>query len=151
MNMRVSLRVFSTLALVLLLGTSLPGCDGDSPTTITIEQRPEADKVTEMFAGSISLDSTSCHNFTQIAFGDVQLTIKSLEPLGTLTVGMGIGQADETQETGCALFATDNNVRVDESLTSSSNDVGEYCTCVYDVGNIFPDVTVSYTVEVEHT
>ena len=148
----MTFRIVRRAALVTSLGFLLVACDGSSsPTAPVITAPPPAETVTEMFSGSLELGTTSCHGFSQVALGDVRLTITSLMPLETLTIGMGIGRPDEAVETGCALFASDNSVRLNEVLTSNGNDVGDYCVCLFDVGNIFADQVVSYTVDVEHT
>jgi len=148
----MTLRIKWVACLLIALGTLQVGCDGNSsPTAVVVEELPPAETIAEEFSGTIALGTTSCHFFSQVALGDVRLSVTGLMPLETLTIGMGIGTADEAQETGCALFARDNSVRLGDVLTSNSNDVGDYCVCVFDVGNIFAEAIVSYTVDVEHT
>jgi hypothetical protein len=130
----------------------LAACDDStSPTEPTTEEEEvEVATVTETFDGSLRLGETSCHDFVTTEVGDVELTITDLEPLGTLTLGMGVGVPDEAATSGCSLFAADQSVRLGDILLSSQLAVAEYCLCVYDVGNIFAGETVTYSIDVTH-
>lgn len=120
----------------------------DRPTAPAPE--PDPPTTTETFSGDIDQNESSCHMFTLVANGDVTLVITSLQPLPTLTVGLGLGQPDATVATGCSLFVQDNSVRTSETLLASNLQVGDYCSCIFDVGNIFPGETVTYTFDVTH-
>ena len=135
---------------VLLL---LLACGDDStPTEVAVDDvEVEPVVYSQSYSGTLALGSTSCHEFEVLETGDVTITLTALEPLETLTVGMGIGLDDDTLELGCSLFAVDDSVKLSESFLSSSRSPGAYCFCVYDVGNIFPDTTVSYSAQVDHT
>jgi hypothetical protein len=143
-----------TLATI-LVGTL--GCGGsDSPTTPTdpVDVTP-VETVTDTFQGSISQSDTSCHHFETSETANITMKLTDVQPLTTLTVGMGIGLTDEvadgsTEEPGCTLFATDNSVRVPDTLLSSNLAANRYCVCVFDVGNIFEKRVIDYTIEVEH-
>lgn len=140
------------LALVWLLSLSLLACDDSSSPTEPVEEEEvvEVETFTESFSGTLQLGGTSCHDFSTLQLGDVDMTITSLSPLDTLTVGMGIGTKDSESTEGCAIFASDSSVRVGDVLRSVQLAVSEYCLCVFDVGNIFPSETVTYVVEVTH-
>lgn len=139
-------RLFLLVALAVAL---LGGCKKDSPTEVVVPEVPDAPTVTESFTGSIVQDEVSCHFFTLAASGKMVLSLRDLQPLTTLTVGMSVGQPDDAR--ACVVFAQDTSVRLFEMLLSSGTGGLEYCACVADVGNIFPDLTVDYVLEVEHT
>lgn len=150
---------FSILAIIvgLAVGASM-GCSGsDTPTEPTdpVDVTP-VDTVTETFEGSISQLDTSCHHFETSERADVTLNLTEIGPLPTLTVGMGIGTSDEIvegsdEDQGCTLFASDRSVQAPATLLSASLGAGQYCVCVFDVGNIFANRVIDYTVEVEHS
>lgn len=131
---------------------TLAACDDStSPTEPTVEEEVvEVARVTETFPGDLELGETSCHDFITAQTGDVDMTISAIAPLETLTVGMGIGTPDAAVEAGCVMFALDSSVRLGEILQSPQLEAAEYCVCVYDVGNIFPSETVTYSVDVTH-
>ncbi len=78
------------------------------------------------------------------------MKITSLEPVDTLTVGMGIGTWDPSLEAPCSVFAQDNRVNQNSTLLSANITPGDYCVSIGDVGNLFPDAIVTYEVEVLH-
>ncbi len=144
------MRPLKCLLLPILLVTVAVGCDDNSPTDPIIEEPEPVPTVTDTFMGSFGLGETSCQLFTSANPGPAEITITSLAPLATLTVGVGIGVDDGDPETACAYFAQDSSVRVNETLLSQLGEVTTYCVCVFDVGNVFPDQTVDYTLTVEH-
>lgn len=138
------------VALALVVGLTGAACKKDKRTTTTPEDPTPPPTVIEMFSGAIALGETSCSMFDVVKTGDATIKLTALAPLETLTVGVGVGTEDTNDATGCSLFASDRSVRLLEKLVSGGLGPGVYCVCVFDVGNIFPDQTVTYTVEVEH-
>lgn len=134
--------------IVLVCFASLACNDDESPTEP--EPEPAAPTVTETFQGDIEQTETSCHDFALMADGDVTLKITDLQPLSTLTVGLGLGQPDATLATGCDLFVQDDSVRVNQTLLAANLLAGDFCACIFDVGNIFPGETVTYSFDVTH-
>jgi hypothetical protein len=149
MNRRKRLRTFCQVG-ALALAVAIMGCDDDDTNPTEPEETPDFPRITETFTGEFGLGGRMEHNFTVENPGDVELKIVSLEPLETLTVGMGIGTVDETLDPPCNIFASDNRVVLNSILLSSDLTPGEYCVSVGDVGNVFPDQTVIYMVEVLH-
>ena len=134
------LPALTLVTLLLLLGAA---CNDDN--------KPEpVPTVTETFDGDLALGESSCHFFDVTQPGPVTMSITALAPLETLTLGLGIGLPDDTAETGCGLTVTDTSVRKDESFLASVSLVGQHCVCIFDVGNIFVDQTVTYTLDVDH-
>lgn len=102
----------------------------------------------ESVAGSFGLGETSCHDVDLASSGSLELTLLDLEPLASLRVGMGVGRPAEAGS--CALFAEDREVSIGNILLSEDLDAGDYCVCVFDVGNVFPGQTVTYELRIEH-
>lgn len=141
------LRLLSLLALLVAVAV---GCDDNNPTAPIIEDAEPVPTVTDTFTGMFGLGETACHTFTSVNPGPAELTITALAPLETLTVGIGIGLDDGDPATACSYFAADSSVRVNQTLLSQLGSAATYCVCVFDVGNVFPDQTVTYTFTVEH-
>lgn len=144
------MRKSSLLLLVALAVAAALGCDNDSPTAPVVEEPEEVPTFVDTFTGTLVLGQTSCHRFTAANRGAAEITITGLQPLETLTVGVGIGLDDGDPQTACPYFALDNSVRVGETLLSQLIDVTDYCVCIFDVGNIFAGQTVTYVFDVEH-
>lgn len=102
----------------------------------------------ESFTGAFGMGETACHDVTAGGEGSIEMTLLELEPLNTLTVGMGVGTPGSAG--GCELFAEDQDVGAGDILLADEIDPGPYCVCVFDVGNIFAGQTTSYDVRVEH-
>jgi hypothetical protein len=137
------------LAAVLVVGVAL-GCTNDPGPTAPVDDTPPAPTSTETFTGSFGQNGSSVHTFTVVATGDITIEIKKLEPVPTLTVGVSLGNYDDSNDPPCSVFASDNRVVVGSELFSGSAVPGEYCVSIRDVGNVFPDATVTYTVKVTH-
>jgi hypothetical protein len=135
-------------ALALLLVAS--ACSKKSKSTTPTTPAEPVPTVTETFSGSFGLGQSSVNPFTVTATGDVNLKVTDLEPLTTITVGMGIGTYDATLSPPCTLISEDTSVRVGDNLLSSGLVAGSYCVQLRDVGNIFPGQTVTYSVDVTH-
>ena len=137
------------LAVVALIAIGI-GCSDDDPIPTEPEAPVEPPRVTETFTGMFGQDEVSDNQFTVTETGAVDMRITELQPVETLTVGLGIGNWDESMDPPCQVFAADARVVVDALLVSQGVEPGEYCVQVRDVGNVFPDATVTYTVEVTH-
>lgn len=149
--MKSSFRVkAATWVAVLALTSTGFGCSDDPAPTAPVEEPMDVPRVTETFTGTFGQGESSNNVFTVSQTGGVELRITKLEPVRTLTVGMGIGNWDESLETPCQVFASDSRVVVNAVLVSLGVTAGEYCVQVRDVGNVFPGATVSYTVQVLH-
>lgn len=140
----------TAFAMAIVIVILAAGCDEDELPTAPVDDTPPAPTITETFSGSFGQNGTSQHVFTVVARGDITLEITSLEPVATLTVGMSLGRFDAAAEQPCSVFASDNRVVVGSVLLSSNREPGEYCVNIGDVGNVFPDATVTYTVDVTH-
>ena len=147
---RLRPRPSGRLLLVLALMAGLLGaCNKDTPIGVAAPEPPKEPDMTKLFSGSIGQSETSCHFFTLVDSGSMVLTLIELEPLNTLTVGLSLGQPDDSGV--CIAAAQDSSVKLLERLLSVGTGGLEYCACVLDVGNIFPDQEVDYVLQVEHT
>lgn len=133
-----------------LVGLALAGCSDDKKNPTQPEEEIQVPTVTEVFRGQVQQFGSDCNEFSMANGGTIELQITELEPLQTITMGLSLGQVDPTVPTGCATFADDNSVRLRQTFASAGLAAGDYCTCVFDVGNIFPGATVDYTLEVTH-
>jgi hypothetical protein len=145
-----SLRRLALLPALLLLAFAAGGCNDDSPSESPAPTPTPPPRTTETFSGTFTQNGSASHEFTVVQAGDVELKLTAMAPLATLAVGMGIGRVDSTVTPPCANFAEDTNVRLDETLLSGNLAAGTYCVKVRDTGNVFPGVTVAYTVTVTH-
>ena len=118
------------LGLVTLAAATLVvDCSGSGTPTNPVEEVPEPPRSTETFAGTFEQNGNSQHQFTVVATGNIEMTITSLEPVATLTVGLGVGNFDATADPPCFIFASDNRVVAGAVLLSSGQPPGEYCLC----------------------
>ena len=143
-RLRFLLRGGASLVVLATLACS----DDKKPTTPEMPEPPEM--VTRTFRGPLAQSDEECRFFTLGADGDITATITDLQPLLTLTVGLGLGVPSETDADRCSRFANDDSARVNEVFLSASNQAGTYCVCIFDVGNIFPDETITWTIDVTH-
>jgi len=130
------------------------GCGGSSPSTST-PTAPAPTTYTETFSGGLTQGGTdygpadSPHHFTIHQAGNLDATLTDIQPLSTITLGLGLGVWDSTANT-CTLQLTSNAARLNLTLAASVSVAGELCVGVFDVGNISTD-TITYTVVINHT
>lgn len=144
-----------------LLFLGIAGCDSSSsnPLDPTTTDNTDVPTVTVTVTGGFGMLEVSDHQFTAIADGFARMTLTELEPLDTVTIGLGIGQSATTTDAegaevigDCVLLASDQTVRLGDSLLSSGLFGGiDYCVAVFDVGNLFEGNAVTYTLTIEHT
>jgi hypothetical protein len=135
------------LGVVSLLFAACQG-NNDSPTEPVDDLVVE--RVTDLFAGTLTQGAISCHSIVTGVLGDLDVAITELAPLSTLAVGLGLGQPAESEESGCLISVVDTVVHQGDILRSPDVSAGTYCACVIDEGNIFPDAIVDYTLEVTY-
>ena len=136
---------------LLLLATAalaLVGCDDDDGP-VDVEEPVLDERVIDTFMGTVEQGGSSINLFTVVGLNQTDLTITTLAPLETITMGLGVGTTADGGET-CSFVAQDNSVRQGETLIAGTLSPGDYCVSVFDVGNIFPDQTVTYSIDVEH-
>jgi hypothetical protein len=134
---------------VLFLGA----CDTKKiePLVPTAPEPPNPeDNITQNFKGRLPQKGLECHDVNLALGGSVTFEIIELQPLASLTVGLGLGQASVTNADVCAIIAEDRTVTTFELFLSEGLPAGLYCVCIFDVGNIFPGETVDYVIESVH-
>jgi hypothetical protein len=97
------------------------------------------------FNGTLAPQGVVSNPVTVAAPGDFFLTLVSLTPQTTITVGLGVGQPVNGV---CQLLTSVENANVGY-LMSLSLDSGSYCVVIYDIGNVQGSDT--YTLSVTHT
>jgi hypothetical protein len=129
-------RTFRLPGLVLLAALS-GACSADSITS-------DADRLTDTFAGTLVAKASDGHLITVAKDGNLDVTLTSLIPTTTITVGLGVGQPVAE---GCSLLIYNEGAKAG-TILSGSVGPGTYCVIVYDVGNVTGPLT--YTVSVVH-
>jgi len=137
--------------LVALMSLSV-ACGGGSSSSST-SNAPSAVTFTDVFTGSLSQGGTSygdgsVNHFTIHQAGNISATITKLAPLGTITVGLGLGVYDAGTDS-CTLQLFGDSAKLNLTLNASVQVAGELCVGVYDVGNVNDPIT--YEVTIVHT
>src|SRR5229473_1628772 len=121
--------------------TASVGCGSSSSSSTT---SPSATTYTETFSGSLTQGGIdfgtpdSYHHFTVHQAGNLDATLTSIQPLSTITLGLGLGVWDATGQT-CSVQLQSNAAQINLTLAASVSVAGELCVEVYDVGNISTD------------
>jgi hypothetical protein len=103
--------------------------------------------ITENFGGDLVLGTITVYQFTANK-GVATASLTSLTPLATAHVGMSLGVWDGTT---CSIVATSDAMSVGSTVVGTATiDNVTLCLRVYDVGNVPPDQTYTYTATVAH-
>ncbi len=122
------------------------GCGSTStPTTPTVSAPPTT---TDDFTGSLGQSGSENHVFAVAANGTVTITLNSVGPLTTMSLGVAVMTSDGTNCLTQISQTTD--ARVGGVALKGTATTGNYCVRVYDSGNVPTGATVSYGVEVIH-
>ena len=122
-------------ALTLILALLAPAC-GSNPTA-------PSQPITENVGGSLEVGNANYHPFTISRSGDFSVTLNSLDPTSSATVGIGLGTFTNNV---CTLQFTNNGFRVGAVYTNSLSGAGAYCVAIYDIGQLTQTVTYSMTI-----
>ena len=82
------------------------------------------------------------HNFTVSAAGTVDVSLTSLSPQTTITVGLAVGQPVTA---GCSLFSSNESAKVGTTISGDLS-AGAYCVGLYDIGNLTGPLNYAVTV-----
>jgi hypothetical protein len=126
------LRVGGLAARTVLFGAW--GC-GSSSTPTSSTPPVTYTQLTETYTGTILPGETKAFHFTVTNPGSLDVAITSLAPLSTLTMGLQLGAWDPLTET-CSKALPNDSARVNVPLSGTPQQAGEYCTAIYDVGNL---------------
>jgi hypothetical protein len=127
-----------TLAPLVLLGALLVGGCAGTDNGVT------GPSTTDTFTGTLLASGNISYAVTVKANGELDLTLTTLAPQTTITVGLGIGVPSGSS---CSLITAAENAKVGSTLPASVTP-GTYCVLVYDVGNI--QGSDSFTLSVLH-
>src|SRR5262245_50237971 len=149
------MRRFRIVAGLILLAMPFfsAACGGSSSSSST-STAPTPTTFTETFNGTVGQGATdfgpadSPHHFTVHVPGNIDATLTDIQPLTTITMGVGLGVWDATSNT-CTLQLSSNAAKLNLTLSASVSVAGELCVGVFDVGNVSDSVT--YTVVINHT
>ncbi|HXY41975.1 MAG TPA: hypothetical protein VEQ10_20025 [Vicinamibacteria bacterium] len=117
------------------------GCSNSSSPTATPTVAPS---VTDTFTGTLAQGGSAAYNFTLASDGTITVTLTSLSPQSTITMGIGLGTPGTT---GCVVSSTQENVKVGVPIQASLT-AGPYCLTFYDLGNMTG--TNTYTLTILH-
>jgi hypothetical protein len=126
--------------LTLIVSTSACGlpAGSTSPTTTT-------GGTTETFSGTLAQQSSNVYTFTVLQAGAVSITLTSLGSVSTVAVGVGLGTPSGT--TSCTLTSANPTATPGSTpqITVTENP-GNYCVEIYDVGNLTGAATFSISI-----
>lgn len=115
-----------TLAPLGLLGALLAGGCAGTQNDVT------GPSTTDTFTGTLAASGNANFGVTVQGNGEMDVTLSTLAPQSTITVGLGIGIP---QAGSCGLITAVENAKVGSTLPASVGP-GNYCVLLYDVGNI---------------
>lgn len=133
-------RLTGTAVLVLALVGA--GCDAKTTTTPTTPTTP-SEPVTESFTGSINTNGAVTHQFLAKQSGFVQVTLKSLSPDSTLTVGLALGTWNGVI---CQVVLANDLTTQGVTVTGSVSTAATLCVRIYDVGQLTQATSYELTV-----
>jgi hypothetical protein len=131
------------LILPVLFALASTAC-GDDITTIPIDPTPVT-PTTDIFPGTINPNGGATHTFATARAGAVTVTLNSLSPDDTVTVGLSLGTWNG--ESCQTVIARDSTV-AGNSIVGSASAAGNLCVRVYDVGKLA--AATSYVVQAVH-
>jgi hypothetical protein len=136
---------WSRLALAAALAT-LAACSASSTTTPTTPT--SAVPTTDTFSGSVVQLGSATYVFAVTAGGEVQISLSSVAPLSTMSLGVAVMSSDGTN---CLSTISQNtDARSGSIALQGQATAGKYCVKVYDSGNVPASTEVDYTVQVVH-
>lgn len=125
-----------------ILSLLLAGAGSSACKTAT---QPSAPTTSETFSGSLQPQGGLAQSFSIKVTGQVNVTLISLDPLGTINIGVGLGTPSGNS---CGVFESSTAMFVGSSF-SDVLPAGGYCLAVFDVGSV--SQTVTYSVRVDHS
>lgn len=139
-------RLVSTFLVAAGLALTASACNSTT-TTVAPSPTPTPTIITETFSGDLVTGSINVHTFSANK-GVATATLASLAPLATAHIGMSLGVWDGAS---CSVVATNDATAVGSTVVGTATiDAVTLCFRVYDIGNIPPDTTYTYTATVKH-
>jgi len=128
----------------LALGASACG-SGSSPTATPTPTPVSAPLVADTFTGTLAKGGTALHQWTVNITGIVQITLVSLVPQSTISMGLGTGTPGAA---GCNVTSAQENFSQGTVITGTMN-AGTYCLVFWDAANAIVG-TDDYKITVTH-
>jgi hypothetical protein len=133
--------------LLCALMISVAGCDdnNDIPTTPTTPTTPSTPTTTETFTGTLTRNGASSTAFNATAGGTVTATLTTLEPDGTIPVGLSLGAWTGS---ACQVSGISNDAAVQGTVvTGTVTSAAALCVRIYDAAEKVT-TTMNYTITV---
>ncbi len=132
----------------LLVAAALAAAAGCGSTAPTTPSATAPANTTDSFTGSVAQLGSENHVFAVAANGTVTVSLTTVSPLTTMSLGVAVSTSDGTN---CLVQISQNpDARTGLVALSGLATTGNYCVRVYDSGNIQPSTAVNYTVQVVH-
>jgi YD repeat-containing protein len=136
-------RPIPVLALMLLLAP-LAACGDDAPDNPTSPDSPIS--VTEKFEGTLTPNGGITHPFGVQRAGIISAKLTALTPDDTVIIGMSLGTWNGST---CQLIITNDKAAVNNSVTGTAQQTGQFCVRVYDASGALTAAT-DYAIDVTH-
>lgn len=139
-------RLAGVAGLALIVAVAAAAC-GDVKDPITFDPTPLT--ITDTFSGTLTTGETKFHAFANTVAGTITVTLASVGPDDTLTLGLDIGVWDGL---GCnPIFGTGSRAAAKGYKFAGSAVAANFCIRVYDAASLIPaDTEGTYSVTVEH-
>jgi hypothetical protein len=135
-------RSIVALTAVLLATVGAAACDnGPEPTTPT-----PGPTITDTFTGTLTLNGSVTHSFTQSEAGNVSATVTALTPSDRV-IGFQLGTWDTVT---CRAVVSNDLATVASVLSGQTQSLANLCLKVHDPNGALTDVSVAYTITVTH-
>jgi hypothetical protein len=143
------MRGFTRFGLRIVVAGALAASGACGATTTTTPTSPTAPAtITESFSGTLAQLGSATQVFTVAATGTVDISLTSVAPLTTMSLGVGVQSSDGAN---CLATITQNdNARTGASALKGTVAAGNYCVHLYDSGNIPVSGSADYTVQIVH-
>ena len=139
------MRRFITHCLIVpaLFALTSTACGDDLSTTTPTDTTTTTS--TDTFPGAINPNGGATHTFATARSGSVTVTLSTLSPDNTLTVGLSLGTWNGES---CQTVIARDTTKMGESIVGTASAAGNFCIRVYDVGKL--TASTSYEVTVVH-
>jgi hypothetical protein len=134
--------IAGTVGLLAVAVMLTAGCDNDGDETPT-PTTPTPTLTTDTFTGELRVNGAITHTFNTAVAGDVTLTLKTLAPEGSPTVGLALGTFNGST---CAVVIDNTNAAPSAVVFGRVSGLGSLCARVYDAGKLTDTVTYEITV-----
>jgi hypothetical protein len=121
---------------------ALAGCGSNDSSTPT---SPTPTYTTDTYTGTLGVSGTEAHPFTAKTQGAITITVGTLSPTSTVTIGVGLGTWNGT---ACNVTLQTSAATTGSTYNASATSAGNFCVTIFDFGNLTEAST--YTLTVTH-